>query len=181
MHITRTLAALALVGGLCAADTIAVVVNAEQQPKIQTALDTYLADLKAEGYATKLKSWDMATADQQTPAQLKAWLKGAGIQGAVFIGRVPVANVNSSTDSYQKNFVSDIYYMDLGTTWADANADGRFEQPAVKDLEIWVSRISGWGFDTKKTGTDEAGLTNRYLDKAHRFRTGELRLPPKSA
>lgn len=172
----RLLAAALLAAGASAADSVAVVVNATLQPDIQANLDTYVADLKAEGYAVTVKTWDKSQADQDTPQELKAWLAAQpGLTGAVFIGDLPLANVNSAKDTYQKNFVSDVYFMDLDTAWTYDSASGRFIQPPTNDLEIWVSRLKASNMPAF-TGCNQAELINRYLGKNHRFRTGDLRL-----
>ena len=166
-----------------ATGTVAVVVNKDLKPLIQTSLDGYVADLTNEGYTVEVRSWDIAAADQNEARELRGYLNTVtGIVGSVFIGTVPIINYYNPSDfSGGATFPFDLYFMDLDVTWQDSNSDGVIDGPSTSGIhpEIWVSRIKCGGM-TVFPGQSEAALVQRYLEKIHRFRRGELRLPDRA-
>jgi len=176
---------LALTAGSQAASNLVIVVNSSLQPLIQTNLDQYVADVTAEGYTPTVRTWNTSAADQNEPAELRAYLQSVSnnLVGAVFIGDLPVAQYENFSDfnGATATFPFDLYYMDLAVTWADTNANNRVDGPSTSGINprIWVSRIKCSGMTTF-SGYNEAALVNRYLAKVHRYRQGELRLPDRA-
>ncbi|MFC1479571.1 Ig-like domain-containing protein [Planctomycetota bacterium] len=165
------------------AETVVVVVNKDLKPFINTELTRLVNDIDTEGHTVTVKEWDPAAADQNSPAELKAYLESvSNLNGAVFIGTLPVANFRHANDfgGATVTFPCDFYYMDINNTWNDTNSDGYFDQiPNTPVGSIWVSRVKASNMGGMFSGLSEAELTIRYLNKNHRFRTGELRLADK--
>ncbi len=121
---------------------IAIVVNKYLKKEIETNLEIYLEDLKNEGYETVLKEWDLE--NNPAPQELKAYLKGLylgrGLQGAVFIGDLPIAIMEADPSLKEEQgieyiqisngYIADKYYMDLvGREWTDNDKNYKFEEP----------------------------------------------------
>lgn len=177
---------LLLLGIICVpligADKVAVVVNKNLKPLIQTHLDRYVADMTTDGYAPIVKEWDLAAADQNEAGELRTYLASvSGLTGAVFVGDLPIANYYNASDfNGAATFPYDLYFMDLSVTWLDANADGKIDGPTSGITPtIWVSRIKASNMGVFG-GVSEADLVKRYLDKNHDYRTGVLRLPQRA-
>jgi hypothetical protein len=173
----------ALVGTLTAGDKIAVVVNDDLKPLIQNQLNDYIDDMQADGYSTVVKTWDLAANGQKTPADLKAWLKSqSNLKGAVFIGDLPVAYFENSSDFFGKKatYPSDLFFMDLDHTWTDADKDGKYDGTGSSSttIKIWVSRIKASNMPAYSGS--ESSLVKNYFAKVHRFRTGDLRLTDRA-
>ena len=158
-------------------DKIAVVVDTDITPLIQTRLDRYVADLKASGCAAEVREW--MTGVENEPVLLKQHLMSVpGITGAVFIGAIAPAYYEYDEDhlGYER-FACDLYYMDFAAQWSDSDGDSFFDTITGEPYpEIWVSRLYAANLEDAFPGLSEADLINRYLDKNHDFRTGALRL-----
>jgi len=69
-----------------------------------------------------------------------------------------------------EEFPIDLFYMDLDGDWFDTDGNGVYDtHEGEKTPEIWVGRITA----TTLTG-NTVDLTNRYLEKVHSYRNGEL-------
>jgi hypothetical protein len=150
---------------------LALLVDSALHAQIQPALDGYLADLAAEGYAVC-----MATVSGGTPVQIKDWVRqryASGDEGVVFIGDITAAWAEISGDS----FPCDLFYMDLDGYWADLDQNGTYEVHTAgsgdEGPEVYVARL----YTRTLTYAGEAALANGYFDKAHRYRVGQLTQP----
>lgn len=171
---------------------IAVVVNQYLSGEIKDSLNTYFQDLRNEGYETILKEWSLE--DNPSPSELKDYLKSlyqnGGLQGAVFIGDLPVVifEAPNTANVYERvPYATDNYYMDLESDeWEDTDKDGYMDKPVftkenVSKRAIWVSRLlvgrGSWfkGLVSYISGSninEEPRLVNAYFKKNHEFRTG---------
>lgn len=154
---------------------IDIVVYAPLYPYILDSLNTYIADLEAENYTVRvdtIRGW-------QAP-QLRnhlASLLGSELVGAVFIGNVPIAWFEYTSSEGREEFPIELYFMDLNGTWTDSDNDGLFDgHSGNKAPEIWVGRI----YAGPMTWGNEIWLTNNYLSKIHKYRTGGYGIPQKA-
>jgi hypothetical protein len=137
---------------------VVLVVEAVLLPEIQNEVNQLKADLTAEGYAVKTKAWSGKTA-----AELWDYLRGEYtaanqfLNGAILIGKLPLAKVTYST----KTYTSDFYYWNLA----------KEGQTSSSTITNWVSRIHG------NAGLDEVPSIKRALLANHGYRTGTHRLP----
>ncbi len=152
-------------------DSLAILVNQNLYPSINTSLFQYISDLVLEGYSVFLQKVSGGTAEE-----IKAWVQerySTGITGILFIGDITAAWAEVSGDQ----FPSDLFYMDLDGTWQDANHDGVYEihQAGSGDMgpEVYVGRI----YANTLTYDTEANMVNDYFAKAHAYRIGELTQP----
>lgn len=159
---------------------IVVVVNKYLSAEIIDSLNIYFEDLKNEGYNPILKEWSLE--DNPNPIELKTYLKNLyeepkSLQGAVFIGDLPIAIFEATEaiiqeNQYQGPFPTDHYYMDLKSNeWKDTDGNGSMDKPMfnkdnVNKRAIWVSRLNSY----RKTG--EPSIIRNYFIKNHKFRTG---------
>ncbi len=98
---------------------------------------------------------------------LQNWYNNANLSGAVFIGDFPLAYF-----SWDSDFISDLYFMDLDRTWTDTDSDGIFDSHTGEILpEIFISRIDA----THRTLGGESNRQNiiNYLNRTHAYRTGD--------
>ena len=163
-------------------DKIAVVVDADLKPSINTRLERYIADLKASGCAVQVCEWRTGVEDE--PALLKQRLMDIpGLTGAVLIGSIAPAlyEFDEGLEGQHTGFPCDLYYMDFAADWSDADGDSYFDTITGEPYpEIWVSRLYAANIDDVFPDRSEADLINRYFDKNHAFRTGALRLPDRA-
>lgn len=159
--------------GLKSGGDAAIIVNAVLYPQIQTALGQYLSDLAVDGYAT-----EVYTQSGGTPPELRSFLRDLhedGLDGAVFIGDLPVAWYETFCwdPPEDEQFPCDLYYMDLDGTWIDNDSDGLYDMhTGAIDPEIWVGRLTA--SPLTMTGETEAELLQHYFFKNHLYRIGSL-------
>ena len=152
--------------------SIALLVESQIYPTIQTYLQTYINDLEEEGYTVKLSK-----VSQGIPLEIKEWIKqqytSDGISGVLFIGDIPAAWAEVSGSV----FPCDLFYMDLDGLWKDDNGDSIYEShtSGSGDMgpEIYVARL----YTSTLTYDTEAALINGYLAKTHAYRHGALVQP----
>jgi hypothetical protein len=153
-----------------------VIVNSTVHDSIKDSLAQYKNDLIGFGFEdVKILTWT-----GNNPAEIRETLRqfhlNSSLAGALLIGNLPAAEYEMFTEWDYERFPIDLYYMDLDGTWTDTDNDGVLDQHTGKVApEIWIGRI-----ETSKLGNDEATLINKYFDKNHRYRTGELSAPNRA-
>jgi len=145
-----------------------LLVNSDLKPKIQTALDGYVADIVEEGYTVTVLE-----ALGGTPKDLKATITGylgSGLIGVLLVGdfAVPWYEVDG------ESFPCDLFYMDLDGDWIDSEPNGVYDQHVNNETpEIFVGRLTAGPLQGLGFGTEEAKV-NKYFAKAHDYRRGLL-------
>ncbi len=156
---------------LSGSNSICVLINNALYPKIITSINQYVSDLESEGYTVLVE-----TVNGGSPTEIKTWIQNkyeSYCTGFVFIGDITAAWAEVSGSV----FPCDLFYMDIDGTWKDKDNDGDFETHPIfnNDMgpEVYIGRIYAHtlNYDT------EANMVNDYLDKVHRYRTGELFQP----
>lgn len=163
------------------AKEVAIVVNQDLQPFIQPQLNAYMLDLETQGYNTFLITCitDPDDPSVDSPLTIRQDLitrQASGLEGAVLIGNVPAAWFEILDDfelHMYLDFPTDVYYMDLNGSWTDSDGNGKWDWYTVGDMEIWISRI-------RFPGANEAMLINNYFNKAHHYKTKDVRLPQEA-
>lgn len=124
------------------------------------------------------------------------------VKAVLLIGSVPVPySGNSAWDGHTPDHTGawpcDAYYGDINGTWTDVSinntvpnrdandnipGDGKFDQSILPStLELQVGRIDFRHIDAAAFGeADQIGIMKRYLDKNHRWRTGEYTVENKA-
>ncbi len=115
-----------------------------------------------------------------TPETLRTFLQNLyntyNIEGALFIGNLPVAWFEIANDFNQYGYAQfpiDLYYMDLNGTWLDTmnTGNGRYDGHTSNiNPEIYVGRLTPTGI-----GTDTVVLKN-YFRKNNAYRHDTLEL-----
>lgn len=160
---------------------ICIVINNLLYLTIQSSFSTFLSDLEEDGYApnvyTAVNNGDEAALKD---ILISEW-NSRGIAGAILIGDLPVAWYEMTVWDYEE-FPIDLFFMDLDGRWFDHDSNGLYEghDDGVGDMEadIWVGRLLA--VNLTDHGANEVVMMNNYLDKNHRYRTGELRLQDKA-
>lgn len=164
---------------------VAIVVNQHLSQEITDSLNLYFEDLKNEGYEPILKKWSLE--EQPSPKDLKQYLKSlyenGNLQGAVFIGDLPIAMFEDRSMKYlNAPFPTDSYFMDLeNNEWQDGstNDNNRIDNLVFikgnRRRAIWVSRLKVSAISDQNKidqGQEEIKLIKNYFKKNHEFRTG---------
>lgn len=164
-----------------------IIVASDLYIEILSNLQITIADIESLGYSVHL---DTVQSVQGINAciDMRNFLISKvpqGLVGVYFIGEVPIAwyqmidDWGSGPEGYEM-FPSDLYYMDLNGLWTDDSffQSGLSLSPGSDSIfdghtgdvspEIFIGRLyfSPLG--------DEAELTNRYLRRAHMYRTDSL-------
>jgi len=158
---------------------IDIFVNEDLYPQIESVLDTFLFDLRLDGYGVNLYT----ALETQSPNSLRDTLynhwQNQEIEGVILIGdlTVPWYEMDEPWDPY--NFVTfpcDLYFMDLDGTWGDSDYDGIFDSHTNPDYyaDIWVGRL--YASTMTDYGADEVSILQNYFRKNHQYRIGDLRL-----
>ncbi|RLF26804.1 MAG: hypothetical protein DRN01_03920, partial [Thermoplasmata archaeon] len=150
---------------------VSVLVENSLYNSVEDNLLQYVHDLESMGYVVSVEL--LAGGN---PEEVKSWVRdqyNEGASGVVFIGDIPAAWVRVGDET----FPCDLYYMDLDGLWVDSDEDGVYDvhESGNGDMgpELYVGRL----FVSTLSWGSEAGLVNDYLDKVHRYRTGELVVP----
>jgi hypothetical protein len=137
---------------------VAIVVNSYLKDEIEDNLNIYLDDLMNEGYKPVLKVWDLE--NDPSPQALKEYLKGlylekGGLQGAVFIGDLPIPIMKANTIlknakggkrhiHISNGYIAEKYYMDLvGNEWTSTNGDYKLDDPHYESYWdiLWNTKV----------------------------------------
>jgi len=161
-----------------AARNVEIVVNHSlyASGEITDSLNQYLLDVAVQGYLPTLTTTAFANA-----TELRSHLANRhatdGLAGAVFIGDIPRANYEIATHTSwpYESFPIDLYFQDLDGTWADGDADGRYDDHTGDVApEIWLGRMVTHNLTSLHAGRTEAGMLNDYFAKNHAYRRGNL-------
>jgi hypothetical protein len=165
---------------------ICIVINNLLYLAIQDSFSAFLSDLELDGYAvnayTALNDGDEAALKE---ILISEWAN-RNIVGSILIGDLPVAWYEMThPPEYGGDHVEfpiDLYFMDLDGRWLDRDTDGLYDGHADgtggMEADIWVGRLLA--INLTEHGASEVAMVNNYLDKNHRFRTGELRLQDRA-
>lgn len=168
-----------------------VLVDAENATTLRGQLDQLNADLADDGFEVI----EQSVARTETPPQVKDRILGAADGGrlthVVLLGAIPRAfsgiQFPDGHPDHNGAWPADPYYGDLtGTTWTDVAVggqgaffndagDGKFDNTFVSAMEVAVGRVD---FENMPVFGADAGTVQlgKYLDKVHRFRTGQAPL-----
>jgi hypothetical protein len=143
--------------------TVIVVVNGALLPALSAEVARLQADLQAQGYTTKLKTWTTGSIwELWTYLSTEFRTPGQFLAGALLVGELPYASTSTGS-------MTDYVLMNLsiwGDTWYGYDPQSA---TTLYSTDIWVSRINGG-----------AAMVQRALDVNHDYRTGASRLPSKS-
>jgi hypothetical protein len=160
---------------------ICIIINTLLQPLIDTAFSRFVLDLEMEGYDinlyTAINNGDVVALKR---ILISEW-NTRQIVGAILIGDLAVSWYEMDVWGAEE-FPIDLFYMDLDGEWIDSDTNGLYDQhiDGTGDMEadIWVGRLLA--LNLTDHGATEVAMMNNYLDKNHRYRTGELRLYDKA-
>lgn len=158
--------------------------NLYRNEEAQTVIDRYVQDIiRGYGCPVVLEVVDGGTAPE-IKEMVKEYYDDGGLDGFVTIGQVTAPWYYIPNDHYwwengygPVDFTCDLYYMDLDGEWIDDDDDGRFEDhqdgAGDKAPEIFTGRIDP---NTMREYGSEEELLVEYMDKNHRYWTGETEI-----
>lgn len=160
----------------------------------QTATDVFIQDLELDGWYPKViyvssadlvsdVKADILTVYNQAPSKTKL---------LVLLGNVPVPHSGEINPDGHGDHIgawpTDTYYAEINGTWTDASVnnssasnalnhnvpgDGKFDQSYIpSDVDLQVGRIDL--SDLPAFSLSEEALLIQYMDKDHRYKTGQL-------
>jgi hypothetical protein len=148
-------------------DLVLVFVNASLQPAIQAELDTYVADLSAEGFGSKV-----IAVSGGRPADLRQVLQvhqDSGLVGGLMVGDLPVAWWEDG--SRGEDYPLELFFTDLDGTFSDSDGDGKYDSHSgSRAPDIWIGRIHA----SRLTYGSEEQLVRDLFHRNHDYRTGQL-------
>jgi len=165
---------------------ICIVINTLLQPLIGSGFSQFVADLELEGYAPNVYTATNNGDEAALKSVLISEWNTRGVAGAIMIGDLPIAwyEMTEPPDwgGAHVEFPIDLYFMDLDGDWIDQDFDGLYDEhqdgPGDMEADIWVGRLLA--INLTDHGASEVAMMNNYLDKNHRYRSGELRLQDKA-
>jgi fibronectin type 3 domain-containing protein len=181
---------------------VLLIVDKTIYPAIESQIETLKEDLILEGWGVEIKEGERALRFDSLKVQLtkKQILESAAISSsqlkAVFlIGRIPVPYSGNLYPDGHGNHIgawpSDSYYSSLTDFyWTDnidfetngrrddqknVKGDGKFDQSVIgKNVDLYVGRLDLYNMPA--FAESEVDLIKQYLDRDHKYRTGELLL-----
>lgn len=175
----------------------------DTQAALADKLDRLAADLTADGWQVIRRSVERSD-DPHAAADVKAVIKEVydsdptGVKSLFIFGHVPIPLIGwSNYDSHGgRPFPGDIYYADMDGEWTDETVsrtgtgefsnrsnvpgDGIFDQDkSTNGAELTYGRVDLYDLPLFAPLT-EMQLLERYLDKDHAYRMGELDLPNRA-
>jgi hypothetical protein len=168
---------------------VVLVVDPELRAGIAERLERFEQDLCAAGYFVFERRSNFAT-----PPELRAYLAdlrtrtAKRLQGAYLIGHYPFAyqwvflkSANPKIPDVKEEVITSQYYEDVDGTFSRSAS---YMHPKHEyswdvhsgnvDWELWVAVLPRFGRD--QVGSSVEAI-NRYFDRNHAFRTGQLTLP----
>lgn len=146
---------------------VLIFVNAALYPSIQTELDTYVLDLAAEGFSSKV-----IAVSGGKPVDLRQTLQvhqDSGLVGGLMVGDLPVAWWEDG--SRGEDYPLELFFTDLNGTWADNDGDGKYDSHSgSRAPDIWVGRV----YASRLTYDSEEHLIKQFFQRNHLYRTGQL-------
>ena len=165
---------------------VCIVINNLLHFTIESSFSVFISDLESDGYSPNVYTAYNDGDEVGLKDILVSEWNSRGVAGAILIGDLPVAWYEMThPPEYGGNrveFPIDLFFMDLDGRWFDHDSNGLYEghDDGVGDMEadIWVGRLLA--VNLTDHGANEVVMMNNYLDKNHRYRTGELRLQDKA-
>ena len=151
-------------------ELVVVFVNAGLLPGIQSRLDTWLADIAAEGFSGKV-----IEVSGGRPSDLRGILQAhrdSGLVGALMVGDLPVAWWEQGAQG--EDYPLELFFTDLDGTFADNDGDGKYDNHSgSRAPDIWVGRV----YASRLTYGCEEKLVRDWFDRNHAYRSGGLIVP----
>ncbi|MGB9721916.1 MAG: hypothetical protein ACPL28_10610 [bacterium] len=154
------------------AGTVAILTQQSIAGALTNEIDQLINNLQSENYT--VLSYQISGG---TPETLRTFLQSLynnnNIEGALFIGNLPVAWFEIANDFGQYGYAQfpiDLFYMDLNGTWLDTmnTGNGKYDGHTGNiNPEIYIGRLTPTGI-----GTDTVLLKNYFRkDNAYRYDT----------
>ncbi len=142
----------------------AIVVEPGLLPKLRPALEQHVADLAKDKLSAKIVEWTGKNhVDLRT--LLQGFYKNAELEGALLVGNLPAAWFYLS---FNKDFPSDMFFMEMDGEWKDTNADSIYDVHPTMAIDLYVSRITGTAEELQK-----------YFEKNHAYRLNGNSVPKR--
>ena len=134
----------------------AIVVEPGLLARIRPALEQHVADLLAKDkLSAKIVEWTGKN-HVDLRSLLQGFYKSSGLEGALLVGNLPAAWFYLTSN---KDFPSDLFFMEMDGEWKDTNADSIYDVHPPMNIDLYVSRIMG-----------TADEIQRYFEKNHAYR-----------
>jgi len=180
--------------------SLLLVVDDEYTLPLQAEIQQLEQDFWGDGW--RVKRLTVSRNDAVTAVKsliVNAYDQTPDLKMVYLLGHVPVPySGNFYADGHIENhwgaWPADVYYGEMDGTWTDATAtntsatfsrnhnlpgDGKFDQSSIPTaVELAVGRVDLFGMPA--FGLSDVELTRRYLNKAHKFKTGQHSVPRRA-
>jgi len=149
-----------------------VLVNSTLYADLTPQFATWFQDMADDGFTVKV-----IAASGGRAADLRRLLQAhrdSGLVAGVLVGELPVAWWEGSGSG--EDYPIDIFFSDLDGIFVDADGDGMYDSLSGNTApDIALGRL----YASRLTYAGEGQLMAAYLDRNHRYRTGQLVLPDR--
>ncbi|HHE46686.1 MAG TPA: hypothetical protein ENL08_03150, partial [Bacteroidetes bacterium] len=163
---------------------VVLAVNHQLLNELDEGFNQFADDLGERGFDVTLLD-----VEGGTPAEFKELLieeGGEDLAGVILAGELPLAwfelqeYFDDEDEPDNPRFVQfpvDLFFMDIDGVWQDTSGNGVYDVHAGSwQPDIWVGRLPAYNMSR----LDEEAVVSAYLEKVHRYRTGELTLPHRA-
>jgi len=176
--------------------SLLLLIDDEYSQPLQNEIAQLVQDLRGDGW--KVKTHEVNRNDAVTAVKsliVNEFQQTADLKMVYLLGHIPVPYSGSfyadgHIESHWGAWPADVYYGDMDGIWTDATVnntqavfprnhnvpgDGKFDQSDIpSEIELAVGRVDL--YDMPAFGIGDVELTRRYLNKAHQFKTGQLKV-----
>jgi hypothetical protein len=151
---------------------VLVLVNSTLYANLTPQFATWFSDMAADGFTVKVVSVSGGRAADLR--QLLQVHRDSSLVAGALVGDLPVAWWEDS--DYGEDYPIDLFFSDLDGTFSDADGDGMYDTHSGNTApDIALGRL----YASRLTYAGEEQLVAAYLDRNHRYRTGQLTLPDR--
>ncbi len=144
--------------------TIGIIVNKDLFPSVQTAVESYAADVeKIEKKSIWLEkdTYTETSTCEAMKADIKTHFDDGGLDGVVLIGDLPIAEYQSDGFYDERDqYVCDLFFMDLDGDWTGSGSVYSGHSGS-KEADIWITRLIPSCIESYFD--DEVTMINNYL------------------
>lgn len=164
--------------------TIVLVVNTGLFEALEEAFNAWITDLSDEEYAVVAISLEGGS-----PQELKDLVieeGGEELSGVIFAGELPLAFYEHREFFYDEEngdgqriveYPIDMFFTDIDGEWEDTSGNGVYDHHyGAVDPDIWLGRLPAHNLSR----IEEHPFVETYLERIHRYRSGELNLPHRA-
>jgi hypothetical protein len=156
--------------------------------RIADAMSDRVARLKADliGDGWTVSQIDVSADDSPSSVRQKIhdryYSTSPRPRSVFLLGHIPVVRSGfTAPDAHDERALpADGFYADLDGNWTSSGDDSNYDNDTIpSNVELEIGRVDFADLGGIGTGMDDIGLTARYLDKDHAYRSAQMRFAPR--